>query len=162
MTTCSNGKCVEYFSIDLDGACENNSPEVCKTGLTCKDGKCVKPIYDLLLGPGAAWGADCHPGEPGCRCHQGLHNYMFLKEFSSTYLDSCPGAMKGFERCMIDNGCTTENLKADSCLRRKCYGQYVAYNDYCAADGSLVPSRCGSGESLMVFVILLVGMLLGF
>jgi hypothetical protein len=160
LTACSNGKCVDMFSIEADGACD--SIEVCKTGLECRDGKCSKPVYDLLGGPGVLWGADCHPGEPGCACNQGLHNYMFVKERSVTYLNDCPDRMKGFERCMIDNGCTTENLKADSCLRRKCYWQYVSYKDYCRVDGSLVASRCGGAGSLVVFAILLVGVLLSF
>jgi len=160
MMNCENGVCVNFFSISLGGACQ--STQVCKPGLLCMNGQCSNPTYDILLGPGVAFGADCQPGETGCTCNVGLSNFQFLKEYSVTYYPDCPTRMTNFQNCMTQNGCTTISLYVDSCMRNKCWSQYVSQNDFCNTDPGLVPSRCGDAGSLVVFVVLMIVLVLSF
>jgi len=115
---------------------------------------------------GTAWGGPCDQnlyllstfaGSTGCTCHQGLKNYYFLKEVSSTYSGACPQKRKDYEKCMIDKGCTAFNLNAMSCLRTNCYHFYTAMDD-CLGDATLLSPRC-AGNAVMAAVILLVLML---
>jgi len=158
--TCYNRKCIELFSIDKDGDCTDTS--ICKTGLICKDGFCKEPKHALIVGSfGVAWGGPCNPivsfFSAGCRCHQGLKDYLYLKETSATFHPSCPQKMKDLDKCLTDKGCSSASTKALSCLRTNCYPIYAAAAD-CSTDPTLTPPRC-SGNAIMAAMILLVIML---
>jgi len=160
MMSCENGICVNYFSIAQGGACQTTV--VCKPGLLCTNGQCSTPTYDILLGAGVAFGGDCHPGEAGCVCNNGLNNFQFLEEYSTTYYSDCPDRMTSFQNCMTQNGCTSISTNSNSCMRAKCWSQYVSQMDYCNTPPALVASRCGSAGSLVAMVVLMIVMLLSF
>jgi hypothetical protein len=122
----------------------------------CDKGVCAKPVYNFITGFGAMWGVTCIPtsDDPGCRCNYATNTFAYLIESSRTYLPDCPDKMKNFETCMTTKGCTNYvNLGYDSCLRRYCFPQYVAWKN-CASDPSLNAPRCDA--SLMTFASLLM------
>jgi hypothetical protein len=153
---CNSGICVEEHTIDLDGSCTDTV--FCKPGLQCIKRVCAKPIYRILSGYGAAWGQECLPTDPGCRCNSGLGIFQYLKESSVVYYSNCPDKKKDFEACMIAKGCTYINDGHDTCLRRFCYPQFAAL-DSCNTDPSLVPLRCGA-TSIVIAGLMLVFLLL--
>jgi len=158
LSSCVDGICVAHYSIPEGGKCKFGNVALCQPGLACEEEKCVKPTYQMLLGFGSAWGGDCVPGLPGCKCNYYTNTMMYKKEVSKTHRDFCPQRLKDFKKCLTDHGCSHINDFADSCMRKYCYGIYTIV-DQCYYDDATNPDRC-AGNSLYVFINLLVVLLI--
>jgi hypothetical protein len=149
------------MTVNENGIC--TATQECVSGLECYEGRCIKPSYHFLGGPGALWGQECDPisGEPGCRCNHASKIFMYLKEASVTLPESLKNIYKDFENCMVLNGCTSVNEGYDSCMRKYCYTLYTnLYDTYIYSDPSLRPTHCGANGIVVMFLSMVVLMLL--
>jgi len=157
----SDNKCVEYFTVGEGGKCSNILE--CKAGYECYLGACTKPVYHFLSGPGIVWGGECDPsdGSAGCRCNYGSKIYMYLKEVSNTFSESCGVVAKELEECLKSKGCSGPNAGADTCMRKNCINQYNNAIDQCYSfDPTLRVPHCGASHLVFVITLLVVFMLL--
>jgi len=170
--SCILSSCIPHFSVEEGADC--TTLEDCKPGLECYSEdkktptKCVKPSYHLLLGPSPtiAWGQECEPYSSiyssigGCKCDFGLHIYRFAKEEGKTFREFCKIRRNNLVTCIENNGCTSINAGADTCMRKYCYGQYRDALVDCAIDPSSVVFCAASNITFFVLMIILFVLLL--